>query len=337
MSRGTLSACLVACAAACSQVHPQPASAVAPDDRPALVSDERDSHCGRLDMSANEVYRMPLAGPVDDPESRGYLENSPSEARRTAQAAGLEPLLVAMIREEKTVGAELTPALIALREELTVRLVAIDAQLSAAVFEVHCTKGQIDDVLAELDHRELARQSTLAAASVILGALSGIAAGAWSLADPDSPWSDIVGISGATLTAGVGALALYHPDLEVKLSHEHNLLEPIWRAEDPRHFYSTFLFRMLTLPDSSADGSPRATMVHAWVSQIEEANLPSPEIAERVLYGDGGIYSWPLVQVRQQNFAKLEETLQSIARDVELLERFVVRKVFMPTMTPPTR
>ncbi len=333
--RAALSIALAACTAACSRVEPRPASAVAPGDRHALVTDERDSDCGHPDMGREGPYRFPVAGPVDDPESKAYLEGTPSEARRTAQAAGLEPLLVAMIREETRVGAELTPALVGLRDDLTMRLVAMESLVASAVFEVHCTKAQIDEVLEELDRREQNRQSTLAVASVILGALSGIAAGTLSLAAPDSPSSTIVGIGGATLSAGVGALALYRPDVAVRLDHQHNLLAPIWRADDPDHLYSTFLFRMLTLPDGSADGSPRATMVRAWVKEIERANLPSPEIAERVLYGEGGRYSRALVQVRQQNFAKLEDSLRSIDRDLELFERFVLKKLFMPTATPP--
>ncbi len=336
IARTALSIGLAACTAACSRVQPQPASALTPGDQHALVADERDSDCERPDMGSDGPYRIPLAGPVDDPESKAYLEGTPSEARRTARAAGLEPLLVAMIREETRGAAELTPALIAVREDLTMQLVLMDSQVASAVFEVHCTKTRIDEVLEELDRREQSRRSTLAAASVILGALAGIAAGALNLGDPDSTPSTIVGIGGATLTAGVGALALHRPDVAVRLDHQHNLLAPIWRADDPGHLYSTFLFRMLTLPDGSADGSPRATMVREWVKKIAEANLPSPEIAERVLYGEGGRYSRALVQVRQQNFAKLEKSLLSIARDLELLERFVMKNLFMTTAMPPT-
>ena len=33
--------------------------------------------------------------------------------------------------------------------------------------------------------------------------------------------------------------------------HEHNLLAPIWNGADPEHVYSSFVFRMLVLPDGT--------------------------------------------------------------------------------------
>ena len=314
-------------ATACVHEHPHATRALA-EEGAALTYDERESHCARPEMGRDGPYRMPLAGPVEDPESLAYLGGFPREARRTAQAAGLEPLLVALLREKERSGEEPTPGLLAMRQELTMRLEAFETQLSGAAFEVHCTAGQVGDVLAELDHREHARQFGLAVASILVGAVTGVAAGAWALADSDSPGSAIVGIAGSAATAGLGVVALGRQDPTVRLTHEHNLLAPIWEGADPNHLYSSFVFHMLTLPDGSEEGSPRASILHAWSQSLDEAGAPSRSIAERTLYGAGGDYSAALLQARQEQFTRLEASLQAIARDLELLDRFVVNRIF---------
>jgi hypothetical protein len=271
---------------------------------------------------------MPLADPLSDPDSMALLADVPAEARRAAQAGGLEPLLVALLREKNKTGDELTFSILAMRQELVMRLDAFHTQLAGAAFEVNCTARQIGDINAELDERDRKRQFTLAVTSLIIGALTGIAAGVVAIADEDTHATDYVGIAGATLTGGVGALALYRRDPAVELEHEHNLLAPIWKGSDPDHLYSSFIFRMLMVPDRSEHGSPRNEVVAAWKSQLEQAHVPSQEDAQRILYGSGGVYSSELIAVRQKNFTVLEATLASVARDLELLDRFVVRAFF---------
>ncbi len=208
------------------------------------------------------------------------------------------------------------------------RLDAFHTQLAAASFEVHCTAEQIGEVNDELDAREQKRQATLAISSLIIGALTGIVASVLAIAKEDSHATDWVGLGGATVTAGVGALALYRRDPAVELNHEHNLLTPIWTGSDPDHLYSTFIFRMLTFPDGSEHGSPRDDLVKSWKSQLEAAGASSREPAERILYGRGGVYSSQLVAIRRKSFDELEDTLQGVARELELLDRYVVNALF---------
>src|SRR5262245_1753638 len=90
------------------------ASAGTRGDSHALAADELESHCARASMGKYGPYRMPLANPVTDPESMSYLADFPFEARRTARAAGLEPLLVAILREKRATGNEPSNRLLSL-------------------------------------------------------------------------------------------------------------------------------------------------------------------------------------------------------------------------------
>ena len=60
--------------------------------------EERDFHCARAIIDEKRSpYEMTLAGPERDPALAVYLDPLPYNARRAAQAAGLEPLLARIL------------------------------------------------------------------------------------------------------------------------------------------------------------------------------------------------------------------------------------------------
>src|SRR5450432_4513238 len=120
--RGEILAAFLFGLSATSCAHAR-APGAAPEES-MVVADEKDSHCARVGISKTGPYDMPLAGPVTDPESMAYLAGFPREARRTAQAGGLEPLLVALLRERERSGGAPTLALLAVQNELVTRLEA---------------------------------------------------------------------------------------------------------------------------------------------------------------------------------------------------------------------
>ena len=108
---------------------------------------EHESSCAR-NIPVHSPYRMPLADAVSKPEDMKELDVLASEARRTARAAGLEPLLVKLLRSR---AEGLTPQALALQQELNLRLIAFDSQLTSLSFETECTRRHIADVAASLD------------------------------------------------------------------------------------------------------------------------------------------------------------------------------------------
>ena len=300
---------------------------------PALVvADERDSRCARPRMDRFSPYRMPLADPVSDPESLSYLMDFPTEARRAARAGGLEPLLVDLLRAKQASQGEPSLRALSLQAELSLRLSALETQVLSLAYEVHCTAGQVKDVVDELDRRERQRQFTLAVSSLVAGAVGGTASGVWALSDPDNTRGPTTLVVGSGLaTAVLGALSLVHQDPHVVLIHHHNLLGPVWRAKDPDHLFPSFVFRMLNMPSETERGSPRAVLVGAWSERLATGG-PWPASVESLLYGAGGRYPRELVELRQAQLEGLESAVQAIGRDLELLNRYLVRRL---TGTPP--
>jgi hypothetical protein len=301
-------------------------------------TDEREFHCARAIMDSSSPYRMPLAGPETDPALVAHLASLPYKARRAALAAGLEPLLARLLAARDAAAGASTVEALALEEELTLRLVAFHAQLSAAAFEAGCTADMIQKLLPEFTHREQSRQLTITIASLVVGAVSSIAAGFWTLENPSSRGPAVVGIAGGAATTALGVAALTHGERSIRFEHARNRLVPLWRGADPDHLYPSFVFRMLTYPDTSEGKSPRDQLLASWQLQLERS-VPAVEQAaarERLL-GDGGSYDEGLLTLRAEMFESLESMIQGLARDLELLNRSLVRSLTALAPPPPAR
>jgi hypothetical protein len=98
-----------------------------------------------------------------------------------------------------------------LYQELTLRLLAFDAQLSALAFETQCTRQRVAQLIDDLDSQENKRQLGLATGSLITGAGSGIAAGAMDLASVSERLPIYVALFGGVVTAALGAASLMVP------------------------------------------------------------------------------------------------------------------------------
>jgi hypothetical protein len=295
-------------------------------------------------MDKNSPYRMPLADREEDPALVANLAGMPYKARRAARAAGLEPLLARLLAARHAVPevaadgptdrslASPSSASLALEEELTLRLVAFHAQVAAAAFEAGCTADMIQKLLPLFARREQSRQFSIAVASLVTGALAGMTAGVWSLSSDDPRGPAIVGIVGGVTTTALGIAALVHEEHAVAFEHPRNRLTPIARGSDPEHLYPSFVFRMLTSPDDSDGGrTPRDELLAAWQLQLDHAVAASEQGGtRRLLLGQGGHYDDQVLALRAEMFESLESAVQGIARDLELLNRSLVRSLTQP-------
>jgi hypothetical protein len=278
-------------------------------------------------MGKDSPYRMPLAGKEQDPVLAARLDRLPQRARRAALAAGLEPML-STILQEREAGKPPTIELLEREQELTLRLVALNAQVLAAAFEAGCTSDVLEKVATELGHREQARQLTIAELSLVLGAVLTTAAGVWTLTDDQSHGPAVLGIAAGGVSTALGVAALNHEQRSIVLDHPRNRIAPIRRGSDPDHLYPTFVFRMLTFPDEPNGHTPRDELLARWQRELDEAVAPTEaSCVSQLLVSEGGRYDETLITLRAKMFETLESSLQGLARDLELLHRSLVREL----------
>ena len=297
--------------------------------RDALEVQERAAaRCIHGPVGQGSSYRGELPGAVTDPELITYLAPFEPNIRRTAVAAGLEPLLAALLRERSLAAEGLgSPnAMLAMRDELSLQMFSLQTQLLAMEFEVDCLRGLITQVLGRYEEDETDRQLALTIASLVVGAGAGVASATWDIANShttDPAWNDgplVVGIVGALATTAIGAVVVVPPPAEIRYVHEHNVLIPLHNRDDTGRLYPTFIFRLLTLP--RADGA--TTPLDALLSTFEELIADTFDegeqgLAREIIFGVGGVYDSRLLALHQALLDELGGALDALARDVDEL------------------
>jgi hypothetical protein len=295
--------------------------------------------CVRWSSGKDSLHRQPLAGPEQDPELAAELATLPPDVRRVVLAAGLEPSLARLLRERKT-----APALdqIVRRQAIELHLQSLKAQLDATIHEADCAGDLIEQLQSKLEQDESAKEIRWTVISIITQGVAAVAIGTMELSRASDESIAIVGISSGVLAAGFGVAAFAPPDPEIVLEHSRNLLTPIVRGEDPEHIYPTFVFRLLTSPPPG--GEPPVQRLRARFQQVLEEEVDPDELtrARALLFGSGGIYDKRLVAARERMLDELESELTALSRDLEVLQRHLVRVLgdrellLTPTSAPDT-
>lgn len=289
-----------------------------------IASEAEQSRCNRA--YPGDEFRMPLAEAEGDPELRAELEAIPEEVRRTVLAAGLEPVLARMLRDKRLrPDATAQAAFVARRQAIAMQLVALSSQLDASVYAADCLGDRAESIRAGIDHDSSAREIRRTVASIVVGAVVGIAIGAWELADEDSRARSGFAIGGGAVAGGLGVAAFVERPTPIALEHSRNVLDPIFHGDDPDHILPTFVFRMLSLPvDSGA--TPRDALRLRFADILGDAVTDDErERAEELVFGNGGIYTPELLHARERMLDEVESALSAFVRDLELLQRWLGR------------
>lgn len=285
-----------------------------------VISEARVATCPRSPGGQGATYREDLPGPVTDPPRMQALSILPPEARRTARAAGLEPLIADVILAWERAGNRPSVEALALRQQLDAVLASLQPQLLAVEFEAECNITVMNDALADRagDRERWTLRYTVA--SLVAGAAAVLVAGIWDLVGTDSNAPLIAGLVGAAATTALGVAALAPPGRRIVFMHEQNLLAPIESGRDPDHRYPTFVFRLLTLPTPTGAPAPREVLIEGWRRRIEQSVVSTRRAAvASLLWGAGGVYDDDVLVLRRRLYEELESSVDSFARGVDVL------------------
>jgi hypothetical protein len=308
-------ALVAVCLAACGSRAPS-ARTAGPDPW-----EGRGRECVRPLVSRDSPYSELFSeSEHEDP----ILTRVPAEAGRTMRAAGLSPLVARALHALEP-HAHVSLDMLLTRQDLGMRLISLESQLDAVIFEAECTGELIEAMAFELEDRSDLRELRLALSSLVMGALSATAAGIWDLKAGGSNGPAVLGLSGGLASAGLGGAAFVKRPQAMDYKHERNLLQAVVRGSDDDELFPRFVYRLLTLPAAGGGPSPRDKLLVRWRGMIERVVEPGQRAAaEALLYGRGGSYSQDLVTLRERLYDALESELNAQARDLELLDRFLV-------------
>lgn len=307
-----------------------------------VVSEGRAARCVRSASGPGAAYREPVPGALEDADLLPYLSSFTADARRTAVAAGVEPLLARTIREHTRAHGRPTLDLLEMRQELSDRLSSLPGQLLASASECECIINAIDEVLAADERAEHDRELYLTVATLIAGPGFGVASGIWEITNqhtmspavPEGPFA--LAVLGAVVELALGTAILISVPNEIVSMHEHNLLAPVWTGNDETLLYPTFVFRLLTLPVHGGAATPRDELLVGWRAHWEGAVDDSERAtAETIMYGAGGTYDPDLLSVRRALYEDLRAKLWSFGQRVDELNE-AIADAMEAELTRPT-
>jgi len=311
-------------AGSCTTMRP-----VLPAEAPrgAVVIDAVETRdCLRTTVGRAGLGDGALPGAVEDAQLLVHLAQVPADVRRTAWAAGLEPLLAALLRARATGQDPRSIELLAMRLQVVMRISSLEIEVAALLFEADCTGDQMEAALLELDRQAGKQELALTIASIAVGALAGLGAGLWDVQGTESKGPAVLGIAGGVATAALGGAAFVPRRGRVVFAHGRNLFGPVVVGRDPQRLYPTFVFRMLTAPAVPGEVTPRDELLGEWQRIVDDA-IPAQRraLAREILHGEGGVYDGALLDVRERMYDALESQLNAFDRDLEALYRFFGR------------
>ena len=114
---------------------------------------------------------------------------------------------------------------------------------------------------------------------------------------------------------------------EIVYVHEHNVLTAIVSGENDVEFvYPSSIWNLLTMPTVSGSPTPRDELVGAWAERMAESVPPAQQpLAERIVFGEGGVYDPALLEVHHDFIKDLGAALSRLSRDIDMLGRTVSR------------
>lgn len=311
-------------------------------DRRLVVRSHQSERCLHGASGREGAFREPLPGPLTDQTLLPFVASLDPGVRRTAAAAGIEPLLARLLARRRDDGATPSPEQLSMRAELAERVATLEVQLNAMEFEVDCVRGLVFEVLAAYDEIETDRQLELTVWTLGVGAATGVAATLWDVANAhttEPAWEDgpvAVSVAGAAATTALGAITLVREPRASLYLHEHNVLTPIVTGDDPDMIYPVFVFRLLTLPAVDAGPTPREALAALFDDLLHDgASEDELDVAREVLYGAGGIYDEDLLRAHQEHLRELGATLDSFAREIDTLTETLASTLEMDFADPP--
>lgn len=288
------------------------------------VDVEEMKECLQLQRRAD----APRSDPVAGLQQSARLADLPPEVLRVARAAEVEALLSTLL--DAQAGDLAVPA----KLHLVMRLSSLEIDVASLLFHTQCIGNQMDSVLRELDRRQRSREVALTVSSILMGAAAATAGGVWELRGGGGDGPAALGIAGGVTAASLGLVAFVPERRAVVFPHDRNLLAPIARGDDPQGLYPSFVFRMLMAPPSGGGPSSRDEILEDWRRILSDAvPVAQRDLAESLLFGDGGLYDRRLLDVRERMFDVLESHVNAVDRDLELLYRFSARVVDL--IAPP--
>ncbi|MDY0988231.1 hypothetical protein SOM12_12465 [Flavobacterium sp. CFBP9031] len=227
-----------------------------------------------------------------------------------SKAIGIESYLSEYLQTKKD-----TLKRLVLKQKITDRLILTSIEINALASELDCNGERIDKLANFVNDINNKKTRNLTVASVTIGALTTVA----TVLIKNNNASDIVGVSGGLVSAGLGALTIAPKGKKINLKLERNLLRNIWFNDNSNGAYPNSIWVILNEKQFSNSGKNdlQESIKNRWLQYNFDGKIDAE--TEKLFFYDGGIYSADDLSSRANMLNELQATVRSLEQDLKSL------------------
>ena len=227
-----------------------------------------------------------------------------------SKAIGIESYLTEYLQTKKD-----TLKRLVLKQKITDRLILTSIEINALASELDCNGERIDKLANFVNDINNKKTRNLTVASVTIGALTTVA----TVLIKNNNASDIVGVSGGLVSAGLGAVTIAPKGKKINLKLERNLLRNIWFNDNSNGAYPNSIWAILNEKQFSNSGKNdlQESIKNRWLQYNFDGKIDAQ--TEKLFFYDGGIYTADDLSSRANMLNELQATVRSLEQDLKSL------------------
>lgn len=227
-----------------------------------------------------------------------------------SKAIGIDTYLAEYLQAKKDTLKKLV-----LKQKITDRLILTSIEINALASELDCNGERIDKLANFVSDINNKKTKNLTVASVTIGALTTVA----TVLIKNNNMSNIVGVSGGLLSAGLGALTISPKGKKINLKLQRNLLGNIWFNDNSNESYPNSIWTILNEKQFSNSGKNdlQESIKNRWLQYNFDGKIDTK--TEKLFFYDGGIYTADDLYSRANMLNELQATIRSLEQDLKSL------------------
>jgi hypothetical protein len=293
------------------------------------------SHCEPATGPAAEVVALSTDGeryesePAYKPivvDSATLFRFSP-RAREVAAIIGVHHLLAEFhsLEEDMTRGVDgASLRFIAVRQELSDRLLLALFESSSIAAELECEKARTEDLASRLEEIRNDIQQGRTVMAILADSISGVFAGTFLLLGSEL-LSGLLDLSGSMAALGFGVAAL-GGDQQYEFKHGRNLMADVWHGGESSRQFPAPVWHYLNGPvREQSKRSRRDNIIGSWQARLGKPGSKQEQRRSDLFFGRGGIYRIHELRHRSEMLGLLKTHVNLMTQDLNLLFRETLR------------
>ncbi|WP_428228433.1 hypothetical protein [Flavobacterium sp.] len=227
-----------------------------------------------------------------------------------SKAIGIETYLAEYLQIKKD-----TLKRLVLKQKITDRLMLTTIEINALASELDCNGERINKLADYIDDINNKKTKNLTVASVTLGALTTVA----TVLIKNNNASNVVGVTGGLLSAGLGALTISPKGEKIELKLQRNLLRNIWYNDNSNEAYPNSIWTLINEKEFSNSGENdlQESIKNRWTQYNFDGKIDVK--TQKLFFDEGGIYTADDLHSRANMLNELQATIRSLEQDLKSL------------------